>query len=174
MFGAETTVPAAVAASDGAPPSSGGYLPTVAALRARQVTVEGRTLNNVVMGASRDGGTWRGNVAADELDGYVEYRQVRNGARISARLARLSIAAGAASQVESLLDQQPGSIPALDVMVDEFELKGHKLGRLEIDAVNRGNREWRLNKLALGTPDAQFTASGNWAPARGGEAAARR
>jgi uncharacterized protein YhdP len=91
---------------------------------------------------------------------------------VHARLARLSIAAATASQVESYLEQQPGSIPALDVVVDDFELKGRKLGRLEIDAVNRGAgtvvreggiREWRLNKLSLATGEALFSASGNWA-----------
>ncbi|NML42733.1 TIGR02099 family protein [Ramlibacter sp. G-1-2-2] len=167
VFGAETTTPNAVAATDGASSSSSGYLPTVAALRARQLVVQGRTLHNLVAGASRDGSAWRGNVTADELNGYVEWRPGQNGGRVMARLARLNIAASQASQVESLLDKQPdSSIPALDVVVDEFELKGRKLGRLEIDAANRGPRDWRLNKLALNTPDAQFTASGAWAAMR--------
>jgi uncharacterized protein (TIGR02099 family) len=155
-------------------PGAMGYLPTVLALRARQLSVQGRTLHNLVVGGSRDGRFWRANVAADELDGYVEYRQPQNtgAGRVHARLARLNIAAAAATQVEALLDAQPGKIPALDIVVDEFELKGRKLGRLEIDAVNRGAgtvareggvREWRLNKLALATPEATFTASGNWA-----------
>jgi uncharacterized protein YhdP len=150
-----------------------GYLPTVLAVRARELSMEGRTLKNVVIGGSRDGRTWRANVSADELNGYLEYRQPQNtgAGRLHARLARLSIAAQAASQVESLLEQ-PGNIPALDVTVDEFELKGRKLGRLEIEAVNRGAgtvareggiREWRLNKLQLTMPEATFTASGNWA-----------
>jgi uncharacterized protein (TIGR02099 family) len=168
--------PPAAGAASAAPPGSAralGYLPTVLALRARQLGVEGRTLHNVVVGGSRDGRFWRANVAADELDGYVEYRQPQNtgAGRLYARLARLNIAASAASQVEALLDAQPGNIPALDVVVDAFELKGRKLGRLEIDAVNRGAgtvareggiREWRLNKLALATPEASFTATGNW------------
>jgi uncharacterized protein YhdP len=81
------------------------------------------------------------------------------------------VEAGAASQVESLLDQQPESLPGLDIVVDDFELKGRKLGHLEIDAVNRGPaivareggvREWRLNKLNISVPEAEFTATGNW------------
>ena len=35
-------------------------------------------------------------------------------------------------------EQQPDKPPELDVVVDEFELRGKKLGRLEIEAVNRG------------------------------------
>ncbi|HYF17205.1 MAG TPA: YhdP family protein [Ramlibacter sp.] len=161
------------------PPGSApslSYLPTTLALRARELTMDGRTLHNLVVGGSRDGLLWRGNVEADELNGYVEYRQPAGAGagRVHARLARLSIAAAAAQAVETLLDEQPGGIPALDVIVEDFELRGRKLGRLEIDAVNRGGgavvreggvREWRLNKLTLTLPEAVFNATGNWAGA---------
>ena len=159
------------------------YLPTVLALRARELSMGGRTLRNVVVGGSRDGRTWRANVDADELGGYVEYRQPQNAGagRLVARLARLKLEASAASGVENLLEQQTATIPSLDVVIDDFELKGRKLGRLEIDAANRGAgaavreggvREWRLNKLALTMPEANFVASGNWT-AVGGAAGAR-
>lgn len=176
VSGTETAAAGAVPAprAEGAPPAGSDYLPTLLAVRARELSVEGRTLHNVVIGGSRDGRVWRANVDADELNGYLEYRQPQStgAGRVYARLARLNIAASAASDVESFLEQQPGSIPALDIVVDDFELKGRSLGRLEIDAVNRGPgtvareggiREWRLNKLTLGMPEATFTASGNWA-----------
>jgi uncharacterized protein (TIGR02099 family) len=155
--------------STGAAANSQGYLPTVMAVRARELTVEGRKLHNVVVGGSRDGLVWRANVDAAELNGYVEYRQPSGsaGGLVAARLARLNIAASAASEVEALLEEQPTSVPALDIVVDDFELRGKKLGKLEIDAVNRvagqGVREWRLNKLNLTMPEAAFTANGNWA-----------
>ncbi|MDB5944224.1 MAG: hypothetical protein JWQ13_3790 [Ramlibacter sp.] len=146
-----------------------GYLPTVMAIRARELTAEGRKLHNVVVGGSRDGLVWRANVDATELNGYVEYRQASGAGAglVTARLARLNIAASAAGEVEALLEEQPTSIPALDIVVDDFELRGKRLGRVEIDAVNRpagqGVREWRLNKLNVSMPEASFSASGNWA-----------
>jgi uncharacterized protein (TIGR02099 family) len=161
--------PSGRAGSPGAAVNSQGYLPTVMAVRARELTVEGRKLHNVVVGGSRDGLVWRANVDATELNGYVEYRQPSGGVGglVAARLARLNIAASAASEVEALLEEQPTSIPALDIVVDDFELRGKKLGKLEIDAVNRvasqGVREWRLNKLNLTMPEAAFAANGNWA-----------
>ncbi len=149
-----------------------GYLPTTMAVRAKELVLEGRTLHNVVVGGSRDGPTWRANVDGSELNGYIEYRQPTGAGegRLHARLARLSIAASTAKEVESLLDEQPGNLPALDVVVEDFELRGKKMGRLEIDAVNRGagtvreggGREWRLNKLSLSMPEAEFSATGNW------------
>ncbi|MDB5750569.1 MAG: hypothetical protein JWP65_990, partial [Ramlibacter sp.] len=173
VAGDATSAPAqATTTADGA--GALAYLPTVMALRARELGVEGRTLHNVVVNGTREDRTWRANIDAQELSGVVEYRQPQNtgAGRLHARLARLTIGAAAASEVEALLEQQPGSIPALDIVVEDFELKGRKLGRLEIDAVNRGAgavareggiREWRLNRLSLATPDLRFSASGNWA-----------
>ena len=151
-----------------------GYLPTSMAVRARELTVGGRKLHNVVAGGSREGLVWRANVDASELDGYLEYRQPSGAGegRVYARLARLTIAPAAASDVEALLDEQPAGIPALDIVVEDFELRGKRLGRVEVEAINRGAgavardggvREWRLNKLNMITPEAVLTATGNWA-----------
>ena len=66
---AGTTAPTAQAASL-------NYLPTVLAVRAGQVDVDGRSFNNVVLGGSREGTQWRANVDAD--DRLIP----RNGSRI--------------------------------------------------------------------------------------------
>jgi uncharacterized protein (TIGR02099 family) len=150
------------------------YLPTRMAVRARELTFGGRKLNNVVVGGSRDGLLWRANLDATELNGYLEYRQPSGTGegRVYARLARLTIAPTAASEVEALLNEQPASIPALDIVVEDFELRGKRLGRMEVQAINRGNsdasreggvREWRLNRFNMITPEAVLTATGNWA-----------
>jgi uncharacterized protein (TIGR02099 family) len=145
-----------------------GYLPSIMSIRARELTIQGRTLNNVVVGGSRDDLTWRANLDARELNGYLEYRQpsAGNSGRVYARLARLSLAAAAATDIEATLDAQPTNIPALDIIVEDFELRGRKLGRVEVEALNRdsaGVREWRLSKLNVGLPEAQLSATGNWA-----------
>lgn len=147
-----------------------GYLPTTLAVRARELTLGGRKLNNVVVGAGRQDSLWRANLDAAELNGYVEYRQASGAAqgRLYGRLARLVIAPSAAQEVERILDEQPAGIPALDIVVEDFELRGKKLGRIEIDAVNLmataagSAREWRLNRFNIKTPEAVLTANGNW------------
>lgn len=148
------------------------YMPTAMAIRAKELVVEGRKLNNVVVGGSREGLTWRANIDASELNGYVEFRQPGGigAGRLYARLSRLSLEPGTASDVEAILNEQPASIPALDIVVEDLELRGKKLGRVEIDAVNRGAsaaaregvREWRLNKFNVILPEAVLTATGNW------------
>jgi uncharacterized protein (TIGR02099 family) len=160
------------------------YLPTTGALRTRELRLGGRKLTNLVVGGSRDGATWRANVDAAELNGYAEYRQGAGASpgRVYARLARLTLAASSAKEMEVLLDEQPATIPALDIVVDDFDLRGKRLGRVEIDAINRsaqgGSREWRLNKFNLTMPEASFTATGNWASlnaqAQGSRPAAER
>ena len=158
------------------------YLPTQLAVRAASVTAQGRTLRNVVAGVSRDGDVWRANVEADALGGYVEYRAAGSGdtpqGRLYARLSRLAVPQAADAQVEALFDvPQPGQLPALDIVVQDFELRGRRLGKLEIQAVNRGTdggqREWRLQQFNLSTPEATLTSSGNWArlggPGAGGQ-----
>ncbi|HSV60276.1 MAG TPA: YhdP family protein [Variovorax sp.] len=159
--------PAGAAAADG---EASPYLPSVIALRAQELRLGSHSLRNVVLGGSREGQLWRANVDAEELSGYVEYGQAQAG-RIMARLARLKIARSDAGEVESLLDERPTSLPALDVVVDDFELYSRKLGRAEVEAVNRGGggtREWRLNRLKLSTPEGTFAAQGNWAAVPGG------
>ena len=148
------------------------YLPTLIAIRAKELVVEGRKLNNVVVGGTREGLNWRANIDAAELNGYLEFRQPagNSAGRVYARLSRLSLGQSTASDVETLLDEQPANIPALDIVVDDLELRGKKLGRIEVEAVNRGGtalrdgvREWRLNKFNVLMPEASLTATGNWA-----------
>jgi uncharacterized protein (TIGR02099 family) len=169
-------------AAPAGPAAALGYLPTTMAIRAKELLMQGRQLNNVVVGGSREGLNWRANINASELNGYVEYRQpsAAGAGRVYARLARLSLAASTAREVEALLDEQPASIPALDIVVEDMELRGKKLGRVEIEAVNRSAsagepvREWRLNKFNVVLPEAVLTATGSWVAASAQAAARRR
>ena len=157
-----------------------GYLPRTVALRAQALTSGGRKLTRLVAGVSQDStdGTWRGNLDADQLNGYIEYRAgsgPANPGRIHARLARLALPPADAQSVENLLVQAPASVPALDIVIDDFELRGKKFGRVEIEAANRaaegGGREWRMSRFAVVNPDAQMTGTGQWQPVGAGASA---
>jgi uncharacterized protein YhdP len=152
-------------------------------LKANEVMVQGRQLRNVLVNGSREGSVWRSNLDAKEFSGYLEYRQPnnQNAGRIYARLARLSLPPSADQTVESLLEDSPLSIPALDIVVEDLELRGKKLGRVEIEAVNTettlprntAGGEWRLNKLNITLPEASFKASGRWVTSKDGAQQAR-
>jgi len=155
--------------------ASSDYLPNQWALRAAALTLEGRTLHDVVLGLSRDGNIWRANVESDAVGGYLEYRPEGGGSSdnallLYARLSRLALPlAGTGQGGNTLLDESDiGQLPALDIVVDEFELRGQTLGRLDIQAANRVNpntrqREWQLQQFNLTTPEVTLTSDGLWA-----------
>lgn len=169
------------AAATPAEPAAGGvvvpvalqdYLPTSVIVQGQTLQVGGQTLRQFIAGGTREGRVWRANLDARELSGYAEYRMpAQAGAgSVYARLARLVLGQENARGMENVLDEQPVGIPALDVAIQQFELRGKNLGRVEIEAVNRGlarrdagAREWRLSRLHIKMPEAEFTASGNWA-----------
>ncbi len=148
------------------------YLPTSLVALGSSLRVGGQTFRQLVAGGTREDQIWRINLDARELSGYLEYRMPGEigAGYVYARLARLVLAQENASGVERLLDEQPVGIPALDVVINNLELRGKNLGRVEVEAINRGlaardtgAREWRLSRLQISMPEAQFTASGNWA-----------
>jgi len=151
------------------------YLPTRINLQAKSITADGRTLNQVVAGGVREGNTWRVNVEARELNGNVVYRQpagVQQG-HLYARLTRLNLPPSSVADVEGLLEAPPLNLPSLDIVVDQLELRGKKLGRIEIEAVNtdparsrvRSAPEWQLNKFNITVPEATFQSTGRWSTA---------
>ncbi len=163
--------------SNGGAPALDASLPLSASLQVGQMLVHGRRLDQVVAGISRAGGdpTWRANLHAQQLDGHVEYRPGAGtqAGQVRARLARLALPPSEAQQVENMLAQAPSTVPALDIVVEDFELGGRDLGRAEIQAVNRRTvgrqAEWQLDRLSLTTAEAELKALGRWVPAPGGQ-----
>ena len=168
LFGAEGANPPDAAAG------GGGYLPHAWSLRADELRTDDRRLHEVAASGTREGRTWRADVQARELSGRVEYSEGAAGraGKVHARLTRLSLPAGTSGDDQTLLAQPPANLPALDVVAEQFELRGKQLGRLEIEAINRDVaptrqggvlQEWELTRLMLQAPEATFTASGRWA-----------
>ncbi len=181
--------PGAGGAAPGGADESDGYVPSVLTVRAQDMVFLARRLSKVLANVTLDKGLWRANLDADQLKGYVEYRAPEARAtraasaagHVYARLSRLSLPKGEVDAVESLLDQPPSSTPSLDIVVNDFELRGNHLGRLEIEAFNRvyvegqdALREWHLAKFNLLAPEAQLTASGQWVLGGSGGAGGRR
>jgi len=150
----------------------GGYVPNQIGLRAQSLQLSGRTLSRLVAGITRAeaDNSWRFSVDAEQLAGFVELRMAKGGqpnqiGQVYARLVRLSLPKNEADSVSQLLDQQPGTVPALDIVIDDFDLRGKRLGRLEVEAQAGGGssgRDWRLKRLRLAHPDAVLNATGQW------------
>jgi uncharacterized protein (TIGR02099 family) len=164
-----------------AEPSTPSYAPNATALKTQDLLVGGRHFTNVdVMLAQVSAAgdeVWRSNIVSDQTRGVVEYRPETptRGAELFARLDRLSldsrdVDAESAAAPTPVTEPSPiTTVPALDIVVDNFELNAKKLGKLELGAtLQSGARDWRLTRLALTTPEARLTGTGRWsgAPAR--------
>jgi len=169
------------AAAAGAAPEDMGisYVPSAAALKTPDLILGGQHLTNVdvllaqVTAAGDE--VWRSNIVSDQTKGVVEYRPETpaRGAQLFARLDRLALDAheaepgpGAAPNPPPAETSQASTVPALDIVVDNFELNAKKLGKLEVAAtLQPGARDWRLTKLALTTPEARLSGTGRWSGA---------
>jgi len=151
------------------------YLPNRMGLQAGTLTVQGRTLNEVVAGITREGNVWRANIDARELSGHLQFSPPdrQQAGKLYARLARLNLPPSAVSDVESMMEAPPSNMPALDIQIEDMLLRGKRLGRIEIEAINAeartqrsGAREWQLQKFNVTVPEASLHATGRWsAPA---------
>lgn len=147
--------------------------PEVLAARATELIVMGKKLDHVVVGASRQDNVWQANIDSTQASGYVTWDGSSSGralGRVKARLASLIIPQSAATDVSELLEgkNEATQIPALDIVAENFQLFGKQFGRLEVTASNvrptAGSeaREWRISKLAITNPDAEFKGAGRW------------
>lgn len=149
------------AAPDPGLPDS-AWLPRSVQLRTPELLVAGRRLTGLSLDLQRlsapgDDG-WRAQGVADQVAGTVEYREPRRpgaSGSVKARLSRLSLppaeADTVAESVAGLLDRTPASVPALDIEIDDFELRGRHLGRLAVEAVNRSVADAGHGGLSGGT-----------------------
>jgi len=161
--GAGATAHGATAGEDG----SAAYLPRQLNVRARELLLAGRRLTQLQATVQRMPGDsgWRAQLAAEQLAGEVEVRHGAGGdpGRVQARLGRLHLPQAEAKGVERLLDEAPAQVPALDIVVDDFQLGAKRLGRLQVQAHNRPDtRDWRLSRLQLHMPEATIQATGQW------------
>ncbi len=163
------------AAGDGAAAlSAAAYLmPDMVSLRAGELTFAERTIENATVGISRSRNGWQFSVSSDEIAGRASWEDPlseRGAGKLSARLTKLRIEPTMASDMSDILSgRRPAftELPGLDIVVENFELRGMRLGRLELVATNAGlstgpGREWRISRLALFNPGASMFATGQW------------
>ncbi len=156
-------------AGSSAPASTGAsYVPNHGSVQADTLRVQGRTLSSVVAGVSISGNQQRVNLQSDLAAGYLEWTTDSAGGpgRLLGRLTRLSLPKSEAERVEQWVDQGRAAQtnwPAVDLVVDDFELRGLRLGRLALQAqAAAAGRDWPISSLNLQHPDAVLTAHGAW------------
>ncbi|CAI06639.1 probable transmembrane protein [Aromatoleum aromaticum EbN1] len=151
--------PAGVGADAQMPPLAG------IELQVKRATAFGQNLSGVRIAAQTDAGGWKGRIASTEVEGEFDWRERGEGA-LEARLKRLVVGAvnegeGGADPLEAY--EPPRRLPGLNVVAERFVLRGIDLGRLELQARNRGD-VWHLDALAIANADATLRGRGEWRP----------
>lgn len=152
--------------------------PNSLSLQAAELMWMGKKLNRVVLGATLSKEVWQANIDSKQIAGTFTWDSPERGSgHLKARLGSLMIPETAADDVVDLLKNKTilSTIPGLDVIADNVELFGKKLGRLELRAKNvnasaDGNEaanEWKIEALRLTNPDAELTAQGKWVNGNG-------
>jgi uncharacterized protein (TIGR02099 family) len=180
-IGGETEASAAEAGAAPAGGGAGAGGPGLAQLRnialaADEVRTFGHVLKAVDLRAEADAGGWKARLESDIADGEFDWRKAGDGA-LRARFRHLRVGqedpqggkaalgdgAGEAvsDQAEPVEEAPPRRLPALDVVAEQFEVRGLALGRLEVFARNQGGL-WQLERFNLANDDGRLAGSGQW------------
>lgn len=154
----------ALLGSDGA---GGGMQVTSADLRIGDLEWFDRHFAALALTATQQSGVLQLSAKGRDIDGTASWRPQGKG-RLTARLRRLALpapvvpaAAAPASGPAALADTKPPELPALDVVVDEFQVSERVLGRLELQATPV-QRDWRIERLRLTNPESTLNVDGVW------------
>jgi uncharacterized protein (TIGR02099 family) len=129
-----------------------------------EVDVFDRKFHDLALRATRQDGAIQLTLAGREIEGSANWRAQGKG-RLSARLKKLMMPA--ATPTPGVKAEKPPSgsdtpdLPALDVIVEEFQLAAKQLGRLELRATPQ-ERDWRIEQLKITNPDGELTVNGVW------------
>jgi uncharacterized protein (TIGR02099 family) len=129
----------------------------------------GRDIPGVHAVLERHQGIWQGRVDSPTLAGDVKWDPAGRG-RVEARLEHLAIdeqAHPATPEVGRAPDKPASDLPAIDVVAQRFDFRGHWLGVLTLNAQPTGE-EWRIDQLDIANDQSRFHSSGLWRAAGNG------
>ncbi|WP_407279914.1 YhdP family protein [Aromatoleum evansii] len=151
-------------------PDGGAVAVSAVDLRAKRLIGFGHELGDAHLSVRSDAGGWKGRIESREAEGEFDWREGGDGT-LRARLKRLVLGASHDAAPETAdaaeggadTDEPPRRLPALDVVVERFSLRGIEFGRLELQARNRSGM-WHLESVSLANPDGSLGGSGLWRP----------
>jgi len=149
--------------------------PDSVSLQTPELIISGKPLTSVALSATHARDGWSINLRSDQAVGHLLWNDPsseRGAGKITARLVALVIPKSNTTEVTEILSGKASGmqLPGIDLVADNLELMGIKLGRVELAATNSGPvmaREWRINKLIVTNPDAILKASGKWTSVAG-------
>ena len=121
----------------------------------------GRRLHNLNLNAALQRDAWQASLESNEIQGGDILWRERDGGKLTARFKQLTFPEPAPTHSMPLAGGRDIDLPALDITIENAQLKQSKLGRLELLARKQGN-DWRIERLRIVNSDATFNAEGMW------------
>jgi uncharacterized protein (TIGR02099 family) len=141
-----------------------GYTIAGADVKFGELDVFGRRFGDLALTMSPQGTTTQLTFSGREIEGGATWRGEGKG-RLVARLKRLTLPsappAAAATTTAKSESSKLQDLPALDIIVEQYQHGQKQLGRLELNATNQ-ERDWRIEKLRVSNPDGVLNAEGVW------------
>ncbi|RCS56751.1 YhdP family protein [Parvibium lacunae] len=137
-------------------------------LKAKELEVLNRQFKDVSLDAVQKNQAWETTLDAPGAAGFFVWRDEigqGRGGRLVGRMSRLSIPKGQLEEFGSSIEQTNADLPALDLVIEEFQINQKSLGRLELLATNQrqpSGRIWQLSRLKLQAAEAQLQGTGAW------------
>ena len=128
-----------------------------------QVDFFGRRFNDLGVSGWTQNGVTQLALAGREVEGGVMWRGEGKG-RLTARLKKLTLSSSDGAPLAATARPPAGKstdLPALDVVVDQFQYGQKQLGKLELNAVHQ-ERDWRIERLRLSSADSTLSVDGVW------------
>ncbi len=148
---------------NGAAPNDSSLMISAMSVKSPELVIFGQSIHDLAarVALNRNGG-WRADIRSRDMNGELRWRGQGSG-RLSGHLKQLVISdagtksASGAGNMASVED-----MPGLDIEVDQFQLHGKPLGKLTLDADNRGGA-WDA-KLDIENDDGKLFGEGKWRP----------
>ena len=122
--------------------------------------IQGRRFPEFVLRGTKERGIWHTDVSSTLFAGRVDWNGEGAG-QVSGRLSRLAVP-DSATQAVSGMDESPNELPAINVTIDRFTLRGKEFGEVKLQAENRDGF-WHA-KLDVKNEDGALSGQGRWRP----------
>lgn len=128
-----------------------------------ELEVRGRKFSDLaVVSSPVNADTTRYKLAGRDIEGTVDWNSQGRG-KVLARLQKFTLPASAPAGAATVPRDALGDtqLPALDIVVDNFQYGNKALGKLELRATQQ-DRDWRIEQVRIINPDGVLSADGVW------------